>query len=62
MLHNGYVYRQGTLGKFEYIMMTSSNGSIFRATGSTSLAFVRGIHRGLPAQRPVTQSIDGFFD
>ena len=42
MLHNGHVYRQGTLGKFEYIMMTSSNGSIFHVTGSAPLAFVRG--------------------
>ena len=39
------------------IMMTSSNGNIFRVTGP----YVRGIHRR-PAQRPGTRSFDIFFD
>ena len=41
-------------------MMTSSNGNIFRVTGS-----VRGkplVTGGFPSQRPVTRSFDAFFD
>ena len=43
-----------------YDMMTSSNGNIFRVAGP----FVWGIHRSPvnPPQRPVTRSIDVFFD
>ena len=37
-----------------YIMMTSSNGNIFRVTGHLNGEF--------PAQRPVTRSFDVFFD
>ena len=39
---------------FRYFMMTSSNGNIFRVTGHLCGEF--------PAQRPVTQSFDVFFD
>ena len=37
-----------------FVMMTSSNGSIFRVTGYLSGEF--------PTQRPVTRSFDVFFD
>ena len=41
-------------------MMTSSNGNIFRVTGSLCREFTG---RGeFPAQRPVTRSFDVFFD
>ena len=42
------------------VMMTSSNGNIFRVTGP-----LRGEFTGpgeFPAQRPVTRSFDVFFD
>ena len=41
-------------------MMTSSNGNIFRVTGHLSEEFTGP--RWIPAQRPVTQSFDVFFD
>ena len=44
----------------EHIMMTSSNGNIFRVTGHLCGEFT-GL-RWIPAQRPVTQSFDVFFD
>ena len=41
-------------------MMTSSNGNIFRVTGTLCGEFTG---RGeFPAQRPVTRSFDVFFD
>ena len=53
-----------------YRMMTSSNGNIFRVTGPLCGEFT-GLHRPpvnspasgeIPAQRPVTWSLDVFFD
>ena len=44
----------------DYIMMTSSNGNVFRVTG-----LLYGEFTGpgeFPAQRPVTWSFDVFFD
>ena len=41
-------------------MMTSSNGNIFRVTGSLRGEFTG--HDEFHAQRPVTQSFDVFFD
>ena len=41
-------------------MMTSSNGNIFRITGHLCGEFTGP--REFPAQRPVTQSFDVFFD
>ena len=41
------------------IMMTSSNGNIFRVTGHLCGEFTGG---EFPAQRPVTRSFDVFFD
>ena len=42
------------------IMMTSSNGNIFRVTGPLCGEFTGP--GGFPAQRPVTRSFDVFFD
>ena len=43
-----------------YSMMTSSNGNIFRVTGTLwGNSLVTG---GFPSQRPVTRSFDVFFD
>ena len=42
------------------IMMTSSNGNIFRVTGLLCGEFTS--HLWIPAQRPVTRSFDAFFD
>ena len=42
------------------VMMTSSNGNIFRATGTLCEEFTG--HREFPPQRPVTRSFDVFFD
>ena len=42
------------------IMMTSSNGNIFRVTGPLCGEFTGP--RWIPAQRPVTRSFDVFFD
>ena len=42
------------------IMITSSNGNIFRVTGSLCGEFTG--HGELPSQRPVTRSFDVFFD
>ena len=42
------------------IMMTSSNGNIFRVTGPLCGEFTG--HGEFPTQRPVTRSFDGFFD
>ena len=39
---------------YNFFMMTSSNGNIFRVTGHLCGEF--------PAQRPVTRSFDVFFD
>ena len=55
----------GTLGSpvpslIQEIMMTSSNGNIFRVTGSLCGEFT-GTGE-FPAQRPVTRSLDVFFD
>ena len=41
-------------------MMTSSNGTIFRVTGPLCGEFTGPSE--FPAQRPVTQSFDVFFD
>ena len=41
-------------------MMTSSNRNIFRVTGHLCGVFTG--HRWIPAQRPVTRSVDVFFD
>ena len=41
-------------------MMTSSNGSIFRATGPLCGEFIG--HGEFSSQRPVTRSFDVFFD
>ena len=41
-------------------MMTSSNGNIFRVTGPLCGEFTGPDE--FPAQRPVTQSFDVFFD
>ena len=43
-------------------MMTSSNGSIFRVTGHLCWEFTGQVTGEIPAQRPVTQSFDVFFD
>ena len=42
------------------LMMTSSNGNIFRVTGPLDGEFTG--HGEFPAQRPVTQNFDVFFD
>ena len=44
----------------KHIMMTSSNGTIFRVTGPLCGEFTGPCE--FPAQRPVTQSFDVFFD
>ena len=44
---------------YAVIMMTSSNGNIFRVTGPLCGEFTG--HRGIPAQRPVTRSFDVFL-
>ena len=41
-------------------MMTTSNGKIFRVTGPLWLESIG--HRSIPSQRPVTRSVDVFFD
>ena len=51
-LHRGRVVR--------FIMMTSSNGNIFRVTGPLCGEFTGPGE--FPAQRPVTRSFDVFFD
>ena len=45
---------------FIYIMMTSSNGNIFRVTGTLCGEFTGPGE--FPTQRPVTRSFDVFFD
>ena len=45
---------------FQYFMMTSSNGDIFRVTGH--LCGNSTVPAEFPAQRPVTRSFDAFFD
>ena len=47
------------LGPFNY-MMRSSNGNVFRVTVHLFGEFIG--HRWIPAQRPVTRSVDVFFD
>ena len=44
----------------KYLMMTSSNGNIFRVTGPLCGEFTG--RRWIPSQRPVTRSFDVFFD
>ena len=44
----------------EYLMMTSSNGNIFRVTGPLCGEFTGPGE--FPAQKPVTRSFDVFFD
>ena len=46
--------------KFQWSMMTSSNGNIFRVTGPLCGEFTG--HGEFPTQRPVTRSFDVFFD
>ena len=46
--------------KLNWIMMTSSNGNIFRVTGPLCREFTS--LGEFPAQRPVTRSFDVFFD
>ena len=48
----------------EYLMMTSSNGNIFRVTGHLCGEFTGDspVTGEFPAQRPVTRSFDVFFD
>ena len=46
-----------TVGRHD-IMMTSSNGNIFRVTGRLCVEF----YGEFPAQRPVTRSFDVLFD
>ena len=43
---------------FHFDMMTSSSGNIFRVTGHLCVEFPGEF----PAQRPVTQSFDVFYD
>ena len=43
-----------------YLMMTSSNGNIFRVTGP--LCGNSPVSGEFPSQRPVTRSFDVFFD
>ena len=45
-------------GEMKHVMMTLSNGSIFRVTGHLCGEFTGEF----PAQRPVTRSVDVFFD
>ena len=47
-------FQQKKYKKFNYIMMKSSNGNIFRVTGLLCGEF--------PTQRPVTRSFDVFLD
>ena len=54
-----YAYMSPGFSEMRY-MMTSSNGNIFRVTGHFSGEFTGP--RWIPAQRPVTQSVDVFFD
>ena len=51
-----------TLGKLQNykVMMTSSNGNIFRVTGPLCGEFTGPGE--FPTQRPVTRSFDVFFD
>ena len=66
--HEGKLYVTGVFinissagpGIFYQIMMTSSNGIIFRVTGPLCGEFTGPGE--FPAQRPVTQSFDVFFD
>ena len=46
--------------KIAEIMMTSSNGNIFRVTGPLCGEFTG--HRWIPSTKAVTQSFDFFFD
>ena len=48
------------IGPWEFFMMPSSNGNIFRVTGPLCGEFTGPGE--FPAQRPVTQSFDVFFD
>ena len=48
------------LTEVDLIMMTSSNGNIFRVTGHLCGEFTGP--RWIPAQRPATRSFDVFFD
>ena len=52
--------QQAPLFYYLFFMMTSSNGNIFRVTGPMCGEFT-GLGE-FPTQRPVTQSLDVFFD
>ena len=54
------IYRQNILHKQHSLMMTSSNGNLFRVTGPLWWDFTG--HRWIPPQRPVTRSVHVFFD
>ena len=64
--HNAYCYLIAdmvlciTLSAHSYIMMTSSNGNIFRVTGHLCGEFTGPGE--FPTQRPVTRSFDVYFD
>ena len=45
---------------YSYVMMTSTNGNIFRVTAHLCGEFTSP--RWIPPQRPVTRSFDAFFD
>ena len=50
----------GLVGVTDSVMMTSSNGNIFRVTGPVCGEFTGPGE--FPAQRPVTRNFDVFFD
>ena len=58
----GYPWQRGsnTENVFHFIMITSSNGNIFRVTGP--LWGNPPVTRGFPSQSPVTRSFYVFFD
>ena len=59
--HKGRLCRYGIYKiKIVFIMMTSSNGNIFRVTGPLCGEFTGPGE--FPTQRPVTRSFDVFFD
>ena len=60
---SGYITRHGLFCwhvEYSYIMMTSSNGNIFRVTGPLCGEFTGPGE--FPTQRPVTRSFDVYFD
>ena len=60
--HEGPVIRKSfhIITSPPYIMMTSSNGNIFRVIGHLCGEFTG--HRWIPRTKPVTRSFDVFFD